>query len=144
MEDLINELLDDLDKPTRVGLPKNIAIMVVVFDQGIREAMVSYIREIVGYISIGAWTGEEALMILQKGFQIDLVITDLSLPGMCGEALTRKVTSEFKIPAILITGDSTYTENEALEAGASCFMRMPIKFKKLNEILSKLIVVDKT
>ena len=143
-EEIMNEFFDDWDKPTREVLPEKIAIMVVEFDQGIRETMVSYIREIVGYISIGAWTGEEAMMILQKGFQIDLMITDLSLPGMCGEDLTRKVAAEFKIPVILMTGDSSYSEKDAMEAGASFFMRTPIEFSRLKEIIAKFIVLDET
>ena len=105
MEDIMKDFFYNWDKPTKVFLPKNIAILVVEWDQEIREAIVSFVRDIVGFILIGAWSGQEAMMILQKGFQIDLMITDLSLPGMCVEDLTRKVTSGYDFPFILMSGD---------------------------------------
>ena len=51
------------------------------------------------YIVINAYSGTEALIILEKE-KIDLILLDLMLPGITGEEIIKKIKS---IPIIIIS-----------------------------------------
>ena len=61
--------------------------------------------EDLGYEVIEATSGEQALRMLRRDRQIDLVITDQLMPGMTGTQLLEAVKAEWPhMPAILATG----------------------------------------
>ena len=61
--------------------------------------------EDLGYDVIEATSGEQALRMLRRDRQIDLVITDQLMPGMTGTQLLEAVKAEWPhMPAILATG----------------------------------------
>jgi CheY-like chemotaxis protein len=50
-------------------------------------------------------TGEQALELLSKGQSFDLLLTDLGLPGMSGEALAAEVHRQFPaLPVVIASG----------------------------------------
>jgi signal transduction histidine kinase/DNA-binding response OmpR family regulator/CHASE3 domain sensor protein len=54
---------------------------------------------------IGVGSGEEALDLLLKGSDFDLLLTDLGLPGISGEDLAKEVRQRFpKMPVIIASG----------------------------------------
>jgi CheY-like chemotaxis protein len=57
--------------------------------------------------------GNEALQILQRESNIDLVITDHAMPGMTGVQLTDAIQAAWpKLPVILATGYVELAEGE--------------------------------
>lgn len=67
----------------------------------------------------------------------DLVITDMTMPGMTGEKLAREILNlRPEMPIILITGFSKWiTEKTAKEIGIRFFFLKPIDFHKLTEAI---------
>ena len=62
----------------------------------------------VGYSVVSATSGEAALELLSAGEQVDLLISDLSMPGMDGVTLIREAQQRRPgLPAILLTGYAT-------------------------------------
>jgi CheY-like chemotaxis protein len=54
---------------------------------------------------IGVGSGEEALDLLLKGDDFDLLLTDLGLPGISGEQLAKEVRQRFpEMPVIIASG----------------------------------------
>ncbi|MBI3795046.1 MAG: response regulator [Nitrospinae bacterium] len=85
----------------------------------------------VGARSIRASSGEEALEITGiKGREIDLVITDVSMPGMSGITLTSilRETLGMEIPIIILTANAKNDAqlSEGLAAGANDYLHKPV------------------
>ncbi len=78
-----------------------------------------------------AENGQEAwdLLTSEKGEQVDIVLTDLHMPVMDGEALCKKIRKhkQFgRIPVVFLTSQSgESTEVRILKAGASDFLAKP-------------------
>ncbi|MCP4685689.1 MAG: response regulator, partial [bacterium] len=78
------------------------------------------------YIPLTATTAEEAMEILEKN-TVDIIVTDIMLPGMSGIELLSKVKESYShIPVILITGFSgRYTPRDAISMGADGYFAKP-------------------
>jgi two-component system, cell cycle response regulator len=106
------------------------SILIVDDDDAIREAMNEFIG-VAGYSSQTASSAEEALHLLQGG-DIDVVITDIMLPGMDGLELTDHIKQNYEIDVIVMTGYSgDYSYEEAISKGASDFVFKPVRFEEL-------------
>ena len=73
--------------------------------------------------------------------EIDLVITDMTMPQMTGDQLTRKLL-EIKpdIPIIITTGFSErISQKNAHETGAMAFAEKPLSMRRLAETLRKVL-----
>ncbi|WP_122663589.1 response regulator [Pseudomonas viridiflava] len=90
-------------------------ILVVEDDDIVRMLIVDVLEEL-EYNVIEAEDGEEALTVLQNGSSvIDLMMTDLGLPGMNGKDLANK--SRELYPSLPILFASGYAENIDVPAG---------------------------
>jgi CheY-like chemotaxis protein len=71
--------------------------------------------EALGYPTLTAGSGAEALAHLDEGAEVSLVVTDLSMPGMDGLRFIQEVQRRRPgLPAILLTGFATTAAEEAL------------------------------
>jgi len=105
-------------------------ILIVDDDLSIRDAMHEFI-EMSGYVSMVASSAEEALDVLSSN-SVEVVITDIMLPGMDGLALTDRIKRIGDIDVIVMTGYSTdYSYEEAISKGASDFVFKPVRFEEL-------------
>ncbi len=99
----------------------------------IQEAMKHF-----GYSCLSAMSGEEALKILEKN-KVDIVITDIKMPGMSGIDLTTIVKSNYDSDVIVMTGFAEdFTYEQIIEKGASDFMLKPIEMKELRLRLQRV------
>ncbi len=92
-----------------------------------------------GYAPAIAADGEEALVMFQQSPKAyDLVITDLSMPGMSGRELALAIKEiRPKLPIILCTGfNQQYTEAEALRDGFSYVIHKPIVMRQLADAMA--------
>jgi PAS domain S-box-containing protein len=80
-------------------------ILVVEDNPDVKNVTVSLLEEL-GYDTVAVESAAEALDLLAKGRRINLVFTDVALPGkLDGLALARKVTHSYdNIPIVLTTG----------------------------------------
>jgi diguanylate cyclase (GGDEF)-like protein len=105
-------------------------ILIVDDDLSIRNAMHEFI-EMSGYQASVASSAEEALDLLSSN-TVEVVITDIILPGMDGLALTDRIKRTQAIDVIVMTGYSTdYSYEEAISMGASDFVFKPVRFEEL-------------
>ena len=106
-------------------------ILIVDDDLSIRDAMHEYV-ELSGYEASVASSAEEALDVL-SAIAVEVVITDIMLPGMDGLALTDQIKrTRREIDVIVMTGYSTdYSYEEAISKGASDFVFKPVRFEEL-------------
>jgi CheY-like chemotaxis protein len=90
-------------------------VLVVDDEPAVRMLIVDVLREL-GYTALEAGTGASGLAVLQSGLGVDLVVTDVGLPGgMNGRQMVdaaRVGTPDLK--ALFITG---YAENAVIRSG---------------------------
>jgi DNA-binding response OmpR family regulator len=76
-----------------------------------------------GFDVMTAADGQEALQIVCSSWQPDVVLLDLTLPGMNGSSLYKQVRTKNRTAVILVLGDeSEEDEVQSLEAGADDYV----------------------
>ena len=108
-------------------------------EKNIREGLAAAL-EMDGYETVCAADGDEAWKLFGKG-DIDLVITDLRMPGMGGEELMRRINAEAPgLPVIILTGHGT-VENavNAMRDGAYDFLTKPLNLDRLSLLVKRAL-----
>ncbi len=109
-------------------------IFLVDDDDGSRDAMTRALER-VGY-EVRPFAGaEEALERLREGDAVDVVVSDVRMPGMTGYDLLRQVRAERPaLPFLLVTA---YGEVEgavsAMQEGADDYLTKPVKMQELRQ-----------
>lgn len=84
-------------------------------------------------------TAEEAVEALGREL-VDVVVTDLHLPGMSGLELLKRVAGEEAPPVIVVTGDTDLgTAVDAMRAGAADYVNKPLTMKALEHVLERVV-----
>jgi DNA-binding NtrC family response regulator len=91
-----------------------------------------------GHEVMGVGSAEDALARF-AGFQPDILIADVELPGMNGLAMLETLREEIQdVPAIVITGRGTKERKiEAIEAGAYWYLEKPFETAELKALLQR-------
>ena len=107
-------------------------ILVIDDEKNIREGLAEYLRTD-GYDVICAENGDEGWQLFNKG-DIDLIITDLKMPGLCGEELMKKILAQSPgFPVIILTGHGTFDIAVSVtRMGAWDFLSKPVDLKHLS------------
>lgn len=114
-------------------------LLVIDDEKNIREGLAADF-EMDGYDVKIAANGDEGLEFLSKG-DIDLVITDLRMPGTSGEDVLKKVTREMPgIPVIVLTGHgSIHAAVSAMQNGAYDFLTKPLNLEHLELVVKRAL-----
>lgn len=90
-----------------------------------------------------AHNGKQALEVLAKQTDIDLVVSDVTMPQMDGMELCRRIKTDIRwshIPVILLTGlNNQQKEMEGLKLGADDYITKPFNAEKLRLRVKSLI-----
>jgi len=116
-------------------------ILFVDDEQGLVDTYSALLEEM-GYDVVSCTHPEAALELFGERFaEIDLVITDMTMPGMNGDELTRRLAKiKPGIPVILCSGYSDlFTEEQAREIGISAFAIKPIAIDDIAHTVRTLL-----
>jgi DNA-binding NtrC family response regulator len=114
-------------------------LLVVDDEKNIREGLAASLQ-MDGYEVETAAAGDEGWKRFQKG-DIDLVITDLRMPGISGEELLKRISAETPgVPVIVLTGHGT-VENAvtAMRNGAYDFLTKPVNLERLSLLVKRAL-----
>ena len=124
---------------TSSNSPKGLTVLIVDDDEEMR-LITEYRVQQMGYRTLSAANGDEALTIVEKS-RPDIVLTDALMPKMDGRQLCRLIkVADASIKVILMTAlyKSSRYRNEALgDFRADGFLAKPISFDQLRLALEK-------
>jgi len=120
---------------------KQATILVADDEQNLRRVLAAHLLK-AGYQVLTADDGQNALDILEKQ-EVNVVVTDLKMPGLDGMEVLRQVQQKFPgIPVLILTAHGTVDNAvQAVKAGAFDYITKP--FDK-NELLSTIAKAART
>ena len=134
------KLNDPLPNVARVAAHQNVGILVVEDQDDVRQLAVESLQEC-GHEVKTARTAEEALEILRRDAQIQVLLTDISLPGgLSGTDLVRKaweLVPELKV--LTISGNATEETIKEACFGRCAFLPKPFRPSDLTAAVHELL-----
>ncbi|HEY7351065.1 MAG TPA: response regulator [Ktedonobacterales bacterium] len=122
--------------------PTERTILVIENDWNNRILMENLLR-MGGYGVVSAMNGQEALELLDRGVQVHLVLTDLSMPVLDGyqaAQMIREKAGYKELPIVAVTGYAMSEDKEsALAAGCDEYLTKPFRQSELLEIVARLL-----
>ena len=112
--------------------------ILVVDDEAMMRQLLEKILGRDGYRVLDAADGEEALAIMGRE-EINIVISDLQMPGMNGFDLLKVVKKDYPQTGVIIMtayGD-TYTVKDALLLGADEYITKPFKSFEISMVVER-------
>jgi CheY-like chemotaxis protein len=121
-------IIDQLKANTEKAIPASAKIFVVDDDTVIRQLATATLM-VAGFTVEAFEDGDQVLMKLGAGERCDLVLTDLQMARISGEALVRAMRSSAqsaRVPIIVLTGAAdAESEVTMMDAGADDYLRKP-------------------
>lgn len=120
--------------PDEVSDDHHHSILVVEDDLDSREALKEYLR-LEGYRVAAAGDGEAALNTLRSGFEPCVILLDMNMPGLNGEAFQRerrRAPLLAKVPVIVISGNERLSP---ADCDAQHVLVKPIDLPALNRAI---------
>jgi len=133
-----------LQAPKKQQTQGNETIMIVDDEESIRQTCGNYLQSL-GYQVELFENGIEALKRFNvNSIKFDLIITDLTMPGLSGDKLAKEILKiQPEIPIILCTGYSEeVTESKAIQLGISKFVKKPLSNYDLSVIIREIFDND--
>jgi len=117
----------------------NFRLLVIDDEKNIREGLADFLK-MDGYDVVCAMDGVEGWNRFCNG-DIDLVITDLKMPGLGGEELMRRILAQSPgFPVIILTGQGTVEGAvAAMRDGAWDFLSKPVDLDHLSLIVKRAL-----
>lgn len=113
-------------------------ILIVDDDDAIRNSISEYLT-ILDFITHTAESAENALALL-KTESVDVVITDIVMPGMNGLEMMQVIKKNYDTDVIVITGfTSDFSYEEAISRGANDFVFKPFRLDELQLRLKRVL-----
>jgi DNA-binding NtrC family response regulator len=114
-------------------------LLVIDDEKNIREGLAESLT-LDGYDVVCAADGDEGWKRFEKG-DIDLVITDLRMPGLSGEELMHRILAEIPgFPVIILTGHgSVEGAVTAMQNGAWDFCTKPVDIDHLSLVVKRAL-----
>jgi signal transduction histidine kinase len=110
--DIADHHADPVHTSKRLQNKKGLRVLVVDDDKAVLRSTVRML-DVLGYATVSAESGSEALRVLASNQEIDLVLADFAMPEMSGGELAKAIrATRPTLPVILITG---YTNLEVLK-----------------------------
>ncbi|MBV9995203.1 MAG: response regulator, partial [Caulobacteraceae bacterium] len=107
-------------------------VLVVEDDDKVREVTCDTLRDL-GYTVVHAASGDEAIKVMTEQPQVDLLLTDIVMPGMTGRVLADHILSHR--PALKVLYMTGYTRNAVVHSGVLdsgvAFLQKPFSVEQL-------------
>ena len=137
------------DAAARFGgnAPPTVRVLLVDDEELVREMLAESLEDL-GFGVLAAANGPEVLGLLASGEAVDVLVTDLSMPGMDGLAVIRAAQDRRPgLPAVLLTGyagDGAALAVGGAVTGAFSLLRKPIRIHELTDRIQSVMAAKAT
>ncbi len=122
----------------------NSPAILIVENEASNRILIERVLSTRGYRCISATNGQEALDVLDRE-QVDLILTDLSMPVLDGYRTTQLIRSRphlANVPIVAVTAYALSDEGEAAKRiGCTEYLTKPFKPRQLLELVARLLPV---
>ena len=118
----------------------NVKIMVVEDDPLIRDLIVTVLTYCVNREVLSFDRSELAWEYIQKGGEIDMIISKSNMPDMNGFELMNRVREQHLDKIFIIASEIFSDEERSLKAGADAFLAKPFEINDLFSIVQCFVV----
>lgn len=110
---------------------ENATVLIVDDERSIRASLRTILSGL-GYVTVEAARGEEAIALVRTA-QFDVILLDISMPGMGGIEVCRRMrTTSPRLPILMLTVQSSEERKvEALDSGADDYITKPFQLREL-------------
>jgi two-component system response regulator HydG len=107
--------------------------ILIVEDDDAQLRLLKTVLEADGWTVSATTSGEKAVSLLDKAEDVDVVLTDLLMPGMDGKAVLEAVRERRpEVPVIIMTAHASIDSAvELMQAGAHLYLEKPTKLPEL-------------
>src|SRR5690606_12110824 len=121
------------------SIPHAVPTVLIVEDDPFESRMMEQYLSRAGHHVSHVPTAEEAVTALEREL-VDVVVTDLHLPGMSGLELLKQIGRTDAPPVIVVTGDTDLTTAvDAMRSGAADYVNKPLTMKALQHVLDRVV-----
>jgi putative two-component system response regulator len=118
--------------------PSEVQVLIVDDDDAIRDLLKHGINHF-GIDCRAVGSGRAALEVLAK-HPIDVVVSDINMPGMNGLELIQRIKSKYACDVMMMTGlVKDFTYEEIIGRGASDFIQKPVRIPEFIARLKRII-----
>jgi CheY-like chemotaxis protein len=111
-------------------------VLIVEDDADLRE-MMDQLLTLEGYQPETATNGKEALDYLKGGGRPDLILLDLMMPVMDGWEFRRRQREDPQLSQLPVVVLSALEPSRAVDLGGAAFLKKPLDFDRLLELVRK-------
>jgi len=119
-----------------------LATILVVENETSNRILIERVLSTRGYRCLSASNGREALDLLDRE-QVDLILTDLSMPVLDGYKATQLMRARpglANVPIVAVTAFALHDEGEAAKhIGCTEYLTKPFKPRQLLEVVARLL-----
>lgn len=117
-------------------------LILVVDDSADNVAVMSLHLQDQGYRVVTATNGEEAIAVAEQT-RPNLILMDISMPGLDGFAATRRIRENDElreVPIVAVTAFGTEGfQRAAYDVGASGYLTKPVDFDRMHQLVARLL-----
>lgn len=117
-------------------------LILVVDDSADNVAVMSLNLQELGYRVVTATNGEEAISVAAQT-RPNLILMDISMPGLDGFAATRRIRENDElrdVPVVAVTAFGTEGfQRAAYDAGISGYLTKPVDFDRMHHLVARLL-----
>ena len=124
----------------RLRSPERSLTVLLVDDDDLMKSSVQDILQSLGHAVFTTASGEEALVTILAGFQPEVVILDINMPGLGGSGTLPRLRALLpEVPVLLCTGRADQTALDLTKAFPSVtLLAKPFDFRELKQCLERI------
>jgi PAS domain S-box-containing protein len=127
------------ERPEQPSLPGSLTMLLVDDDELVRMSLMD-VLQVLGHQATAVASGEEAIHKLEAGFQPQVIILDMNMPGLGGAGTLPRLRALLpEVPILLTTGQTDQKVLDLIQAHPAVnLLAKPFNIEELQQVLTRI------